>query len=97
MKPIYGMIEASLLFTIQNDKIFGMVLCDVKTPQHLKPYFTEFCPFFKNIKLGRENFGNFVDKFAEQKWKFLYPVNQDNHENNKIKNARNETTLSTKN
>ena len=70
LKPIYGVIEPNLLSTIQNDKIFEMVLCDVKTPQHLKPYFTEFCPSFKNIKVGRENFGNFVDKFADQKWKF---------------------------
>ena len=65
LKPIHGMNEPSLLSAIQNDKIFGMVLCDVKTLQHLKQYFSEFCPIFKNIDLGRENFGNFVEKFAD--------------------------------
>ena len=53
-KPIYGMIEPSLLSTIQNDKIFGMVLCDVKTPQHLKPILLNFAPFLKTLKLGEK-------------------------------------------
>ena len=38
-KPIYGMNEQILLSAIQNDKIFGMVLCDIKTPKHLKILF----------------------------------------------------------
>ena len=50
LKPIYGMNEQILLSAIQNDKIFGMVLCVIKTPKHLKPYFSEFCPSLKTLK-----------------------------------------------
>ena len=64
LKPIYGMNEQSLLSAIQNDKIFGMVLCDIKTPQHLKSYFSEFCPIFKNAEVGREDIGALMEKFA---------------------------------
>ena len=64
LKPIYGMNEQILLSAIQNDKIFGMVLCDIKTPEHLKPYFSEFCPIFKNVEVGREDIGDLMERFA---------------------------------
>ena len=64
LKPIYGMNEQSLLSSIQNDKIFGMVLYNIKTPPHLKPYFSEFCPTFKNVVVGREDIGDLMEKFA---------------------------------
>ena len=49
LKPIYGKNEQILLSAIQNDKIFGMILCNVKALEHLKSYFSEFCPNFKNF------------------------------------------------
>ena len=64
LKPIYGMNEQILLSAIQNDKIFGMVLCDIKTPKHLKSYFSEFCPIFENVEVGREDIGDLMKKFA---------------------------------
>ncbi|EGZ13265.1 hypothetical protein PHYSODRAFT_335033 [Phytophthora sojae] len=33
---------------IVNDKIFGFLECDIRTPEHLKPYFSEMTPIFKN-------------------------------------------------
>ena len=64
LKPIYGMNEQILFSAIQNDKIFGMVLSDIKTPKHLKSYFSEFCPIFKNVEVGREDVGDLMEKFA---------------------------------
>ena len=66
LKPIYGMNEQILLSAIQNGKIFGMVLCDIKTPKHLNliSYFSEFCPIFKNVEVGREDIGDLMEKFA---------------------------------
>ena len=58
------MNEQILFFAIQNDKIFGMVLCDIKTPKHLKPNFSEFCPIFKNVDVGREDIDDLMEKFA---------------------------------
>ncbi|EGZ07855.1 hypothetical protein PHYSODRAFT_339760 [Phytophthora sojae] len=33
---------------IVNGKIFGFLECDIRTPEHLKPYFSEMTPIFKN-------------------------------------------------
>ena len=67
LKPIYGMNEQILLSAIRNNKIFKMVLCDIKAPEHLKPYFSEFFrinPIFKNVEVGREDIGDLMEKFA---------------------------------
>ncbi|KAG3068411.1 hypothetical protein PI125_g23420 [Phytophthora idaei] len=34
---------------IQADKIFGFLECDIRTPDHLKQYFSEMAPIFKNV------------------------------------------------
>ncbi|KAG6618409.1 uncharacterized protein IUM83_01047 [Phytophthora cinnamomi] len=34
---------------IKSDKIFGSLECDIRTPEHLKQYFSEMTPIFKNI------------------------------------------------
>ncbi|KAG2944140.1 hypothetical protein PC115_g441 [Phytophthora cactorum] len=34
---------------IKADKIFGFLECDIQTPEHLKQYFSEMTPIFKNV------------------------------------------------
>ncbi|GMF36580.1 unnamed protein product [Phytophthora lilii] len=34
---------------INADKIFGFLECDIRTPDHLKTYFSEMTPIFKNV------------------------------------------------
>ncbi|GMF14460.1 unnamed protein product [Phytophthora lilii] len=34
---------------IKNDKIFGFLECDIRTSEHLKQYFSEMSPIFKNV------------------------------------------------
>ncbi|GMF21509.1 unnamed protein product [Phytophthora lilii] len=36
---------------IKNDKIFGFLECDIRTPEHLKQYFSEMSPIFKNVMI----------------------------------------------
>src|SRR6218665_2346400 len=36
---------------IMNDKAFGFLECDIETPEHLKEYFSEMTPIFKNVEL----------------------------------------------
>jgi len=62
---MYGMNEQTLLSAIQNDKLFGLILCDIETPDHLKHYFFEFCPILKNVEVGRDDIGEHMQKFAE--------------------------------
>ncbi|KAG2796884.1 hypothetical protein PC116_g25914 [Phytophthora cactorum] len=44
-------IEAydGIIDDIKSDKIFGFLECDIRTPEHLKQYFSEMTPIFKNI------------------------------------------------
>ncbi|KAE9136525.1 hypothetical protein PF010_g1632 [Phytophthora fragariae] len=37
---------------IKNDKIFGFLECDIQTPEHLKQYFGEMTPIFKNTLIN---------------------------------------------
>ncbi|GMF34793.1 unnamed protein product [Phytophthora lilii] len=34
---------------ILDDKVFGFLECDIRTPDHLKDYFAEMTPIFKNV------------------------------------------------
>ncbi|RAW20393.1 hypothetical protein PC110_g23165, partial [Phytophthora cactorum] len=34
---------------IKADKIFGFLECDIRTPDHLKQYFSEMTPIFRNV------------------------------------------------
>ncbi|GMF14372.1 unnamed protein product [Phytophthora fragariaefolia] len=36
---------------IKDDKIFGFLECDIKTPEHLKDYFGEMTPIIKNVDI----------------------------------------------
>ena len=44
---------------ILNDVLFGFVQVDIETPDHLKEYFSEMTPIFKNAKI------KFDDKFIQ--------------------------------
>ena len=39
---------------------------DILTSEHLKPYFAEFLPSFKNAMVGREDIGNLMKSFSEE-------------------------------
>ncbi|EGZ04419.1 hypothetical protein PHYSODRAFT_536466, partial [Phytophthora sojae] len=47
-------IEAydGIMDDIMNDKQFGFLECDIETPAHLKEYFSEMTPIFKNIEIN---------------------------------------------
>ncbi|KAG2844588.1 hypothetical protein PC129_g6750 [Phytophthora cactorum] len=44
-------IEAydGIIDDIKANKIFGFLECDIQTPEHLKQYFSEMTPIFKNV------------------------------------------------
>jgi hypothetical protein len=50
IEPYDNMIE-----DIQNDKLFGFIECDISTPEHLKDYFSEMTPIFKNVEIDPSN------------------------------------------
>ncbi|TMW68852.1 hypothetical protein Poli38472_006320 [Pythium oligandrum] len=61
-----GFIEAVL-----NDKLFGFAEVDIETPEHLKEYFSEMCPIFKNIEIdpnNREIIGDHMYDYNQEKF-----------------------------
>ena len=67
-KPLWWkgkMTEKQILTAIQNNKIFGLVECDIHTPDHLKKQFADLPPIFKNDDITREDIGDFMKSYAE--------------------------------
>ena len=44
---------------ILNDKLFGFMKVDIETPEHLKEYFNEMTPIFKNEVINFEDIGEY--------------------------------------
>ena len=55
-----------ILKGVQSGELFEFVLADIYTPNHLKPFFNEFPPIFKNVMVGREDIGELMKGFAEE-------------------------------
>lgn len=49
---------------VQTEHIFGLIQCDINVPEHLREYFAEMPPIFKNIEVGREDIGDFMKSYA---------------------------------
>jgi G:T-mismatch repair DNA endonuclease (very short patch repair protein) len=45
-------IYPGLVEDVMNDKFFGVIECDIKVPNHLRKYFEEMCPVFKNVEIS---------------------------------------------
>jgi len=65
-KPRYNLSSQTILEGIKEGHLFGMLLCDIETPDHLKPYFSEFTPSFKNIEVSRQDIGFLMKDYAEK-------------------------------
>ena len=60
------MTEQEVLKAVKEDTLFGMVECDISVPEHLKDYFSEMTPIFKNKKISRNDLGEPMKKYAEE-------------------------------
>ena len=45
---------------IVEGNLFGIVECDISVPEHLKTYFAEMQPIFKNANISRDDIGEFM-------------------------------------
>ncbi len=52
---------------ILNDKLFGFMKVDLETPEHLKEYFEEMTPVFKNTIVNYEDMGEKILLLLSQK------------------------------
>ena len=58
--------QDQILSAIRNESLFGVVECDIRVADPLKPKFAEMCPIFKNTEISREDIGEFMQTFAEE-------------------------------
>ena len=56
--------EDWLMQEIRSRKLFGYVQCDLKVPEHLKAYFANFSPIFKNTVVSKNAIGDLMKKYA---------------------------------
>ena len=58
--------EKTIINAIRQGKLFGMVECDIMTPESLKPRLAEFPPIFKNTQINRTDIGRFMASYCEK-------------------------------
>ena len=58
--------EEQFLQGIIHGQLFGYVQCDIEVPEHLRSYFSNFPPIFKNTVVSREDIGNLMREYAEK-------------------------------
>ena len=56
--------EEQLLQRIIDGRLFGNVQCDIEVPEHLRDYFSNFPPIFKNNVVSRDDIGNLMKEYA---------------------------------
>ena len=52
---------------VLNGSLFGLVQCDIRVPEHLHDHFSEMTPIFKNAEVSREDIGEFMESYANEK------------------------------
>ena len=60
------MQEERLTPEIKSRRLFGYVQCDLKVPEHLKAYFANFRPIFKNTVVVRNDIGDLMKENAKK-------------------------------
>ena len=58
--------EEGLMQGIIDGSLFGYVQCDNEVPEHLRDYFSNFPPIFKNTVVSRDDIGNLMKQYAEK-------------------------------
>ena len=68
------MTENEILTLLKQKQLYGFVVCDIHVPNHLKEYFDEFPPLFKNTKVSIDDIGETMANFAKKHGFMKKPV-----------------------
>jgi G:T-mismatch repair DNA endonuclease (very short patch repair protein) len=69
-RPCDGLVtmtEDQILSTVMDEKLFGALEVDIKVPDDLKSKFVEMPPIFKNIEVSRDDIGDHMKTYAEER------------------------------
>ena len=61
-----AMSESDILSAVKEEKMFGLVQVDITTPPHLREYFEEMTPVFKNATVSKSDIGPHMSDFAQE-------------------------------
>ena len=50
----------------KSGRLFDYVQSDLKDPEHLKAYFVNLAPIFKNTVVSRSDIGDLIKEYAEK-------------------------------
>ena len=56
-----------ILSEVRHERLFGCVEVDIRVPDHLKEKFSEMCPIFKNTNINRDDIGEYMNAYAEER------------------------------
>ena len=59
--------ESAMLERVMNDTFFGALEVDIQTPEELKETCSEMTPIFKNVAIHRQDVGEHMKQFAEER------------------------------
>ena len=62
-----------LLQGIIDGRLFGYVQCDIEVPEHLRDYFSNFLPKFRNTIVSRDDIDNLMKQYAEKEKIMVQP------------------------
>ena len=62
----WEMTQQKVLENSVEGNLFGIVECDISVPEHLRSYFAEMQPIFKNANISRDDIGEFMYCYAVQ-------------------------------
>ena len=65
--------EEGLLQGIIDGQLFGYVRCEIEVPEHLRDYFCNFPPIFKNTAVSRDDIGNLMKQHAGKEKLMVQP------------------------
>ena len=61
------MTEDQILTAVMDEKLFGALEVDIKVPGDLKSKFAEMALIFKNIEVSRDDIGDHMKTYAEER------------------------------
>ena len=71
---IFRMTEQEVLVNVMNGRMFGAVEVDIEVPEHLRDYFEEMPPIFKNTTIQEEDIGEHMKDYLKKTNKTFKPT-----------------------
>ena len=66
VQPKHQLTFEKILDGVQKDTLFGFLIVDIHTPDHLKEYLKDFPPIVKNSMVSRDDIGEYMRNVAEE-------------------------------